>query len=728
VHLSGTKTHGLRVFGALPPQADAFQHRAIGHELATASTGGITTVLTGAGTDVMAGLGGVGKTQLASEYARRLLDTGELDLLMWVNATSRDAIISSYADAARITTDIDDTEAEQLATRFLAWLTGTAQRWLVVLDDIQSPEDVRGLWPPHTKSGRVIATTRRRDNALRADNRRIVDVGLFTPEEAVAYLAGKLNDREDESADELAGLADDLGYLPLALAQAAAFIADSPLINACEYRILLADQRRRLAELLPERQSLPDDHQSTVDMTWALSIELADRLAPAELAAPVLELATVLSPNGIPADVFTTPVTLSYLRAALNREVTAAEAKAALGCLHRLSLVTLDPGTPHHAVRVHSLVQRATREHLPDDYLAVLTRTAADALMEVWPSVERDRELGVVLRANAMALQSTAGTSLWTPGPHVLVGHVGFSLADSQQYEAAIGYQSRLLEAAIRHLGPDDPNTLAIRHNGACWRGFSGDVTGAVADLEQLLTDNLRVLGVNNPETLVTRNVLAYMRGEGGDHTGAVNDLEELLIHRSRTLGPDHPNTLKTRINLALARRKTTPSTAMTEYTQLIPDMERILGADHPDALAARGNFASVHAETGDAAGAIVQVRQLIPDLTRALGPEHPSTLTARNNLALWQANVGDLAAAISDFERLLPDMQRVLGSDHPLNLVTRTNFARCHYKAGNFNKALVILEQLLPKMTRVRGHDHESTVMTRANIDHLRKLITRGA
>ena len=102
----------------------------------------------GTATRVLSGLGGNGKTQLAAAYARRLWDGGELDLLGWVTAASRDSILSGYAATARrVGLGVDGLEAEQAAEAFLTWCERADRRWLLVLDDLTDPVDLAGLWP-----------------------------------------------------------------------------------------------------------------------------------------------------------------------------------------------------------------------------------------------------------------------------------------------------------------------------------------------------------------------------------------------------------------------------------------------------------------------------------------------------------------------------------------------------------------------------------------------------
>jgi hypothetical protein len=289
----------------MPPRATAFQPRATTELLAAVLERGHAAVLSSHSmvhAGVVSGLGGVGKTQVARDYAEQLWTSGDVDVLAWVTATSREAIMSSYARLAANLTGVKDPDSEEGAQRLLEWLSTTSARWLIVLDDVQNAHDLRALWPPVTPTGRVVVTTRRRDAALHGDGRRRIDVGVFTPSEAYAYLKSILVDQSGLQ-EGLVKLADMMGYLPLALAQAGAYMLDRGL-SCAEYVVRLSDRRRRLAMLFPEPEGLPDEHRATVAATWALSVEQANGLQPAGIAQPLLEVAGFLDPHlGLSRDV-----------------------------------------------------------------------------------------------------------------------------------------------------------------------------------------------------------------------------------------------------------------------------------------------------------------------------------------------------------------------------------------------------------------------------------------
>lgn len=174
--------------GQVPQQADCFQARAVADQLERAAPDGPAGAC-----HVLAGMGGVGKTQLAAAYARHCWQEG-VHVVVWSTAATRAGIIDAYATSAVKLGIGKDEDPERAAGEFLLWAETTPLSWLVVLDDIQDPADLRGLWPPGSGSGRVVATTRRRDAALAGAQRHVIAVEVFTPTEAEAFLAAKLGD------------------------------------------------------------------------------------------------------------------------------------------------------------------------------------------------------------------------------------------------------------------------------------------------------------------------------------------------------------------------------------------------------------------------------------------------------------------------------------------------------------------------------------------------------
>ncbi|WP_433261171.1 tetratricopeptide repeat protein [Actinosynnema sp. CS-041913] len=684
--------------GTVPMVADCYQERAVEDGLDSAAT----TVVTG--------MGGVGKTQIAARHVRGSWADPAVDLAVWITAVDRDTIAAGYAQAARAIgqATLDDDPAT--AARVLVnWLATTDRRWVVVLDDVRDPGDVHGLWPPG--SGVTVVTTRRRDAALRRTDRRVIEVAPYTADESVSYLRSKVV--RPDLLDGAANLAAELGGLPLALAQAAAFVQDVE-ITCAEY----VRQFRAGRDVAPD--ALPDEHQHTVDRTWALSIERADELAPAGVARPLLELLSFLDPNGIPTAVATTAVTLAYLGVRADRPVSAEDSLRAVQVLRRLSLADTDQAHPHLGIRVHALVQHATRAAI--EKTTLIANFAAQALVESWPENERDPVLGQGLRANAAELMRHALAHLLIPDGHVVLHRHGRSLGEAGLARAAEDHFRRMSAAAARALGADHPTTLTLRGEQATWRGYSGDVAGAVVESERLLADRVRIKGPEDPTTLTTRHNLAYWRGEAGDLAGAVAELDRLLEIELRVLGVDDRSTLTTRYSRALWRaRAAEAASVVTEFEHLLADWTRVCGADDPGTLTVRHELARCRGKAGNPAAAVIEFRRLVEDQTRVHGKEHPHTLTARHDLANWRGEAGDVPGAVTEFERLVADSVRVHGPDHPATLSARSGLLHHRARIGGLPAVARELAQLLADRTRVLGPDHPETLTTRGSLATVR-------
>lgn len=388
--------------GLVPPEADSFQSREVASWLEQATVEDGTVVLC----QVLAGMGGVGKTQLAAAYARRA--RSRVELVVWAVAASASAVIDVYADAAVRLGLCDRDDPERAARAFLAWAAMSDRPWLVVLDDVQEQQALRGWWPPANEVGTTIVTTRLRGLAppgLRPQN---IEVDVYTTDEARSYLEDRTPNTDPDERDELI---KDLGQLPLALTQATAYMTQQDM-GCARYRELLRD--RLLVQVVPEERDLTDEHQHIISATWDLSISQADQARPAGIARPLLNLISFLDPNGIPAVVLTSQPALNYLATHLadpGDEANSGIVDQALRVLHRYNLITHDRTSTHQEIRVHQLVQRAIREALPIRQHNGLAHAAADALDAVWPPVDRN-PLGQALRANTVTLVNTTGSVL----------------------------------------------------------------------------------------------------------------------------------------------------------------------------------------------------------------------------------------------------------------------------------------------------------------------------
>ncbi|GLL05125.1 tetratricopeptide repeat protein [Dactylosporangium matsuzakiense] len=711
-----------RRVGIVPRQASCYQPPAIIESLTDKTNG--SPVQTGPATRLLSGLGGVGKTQLAVYIAEETWRANQVDLLVWMAATSRQAIVAGYAQAASdlALRGANGTDTEQDAARFHVWLASTTRPWLIVLDDLTSTADLQGLWPPASASGCTVVTSQLRSSTLQGTGGDLIQVDVFSPSEAGDYLRTRLAE-DPNLADDVDGVGADLGHLPLALAQAAAFMLDERL-PCTTYRQRFADRRSRLDHIVPDPKSptgLPDDYARTVTVTLSLSIERADRARPVGLAQPLLELASVLDPTGIPESLFATIAAqqwLSYRRSLaavdIDSDVDEPMIRSGLQLLHRLNLVTTGAGM----IAVHALVQRVSRESLTEDQLGDVVWAVADALVEVWPADERDTASVQRLRSNSAAVYQHGYEALLDPEAHPILFAAANSLGTSGDPASAVIAFQQLLNDRRRLLGPDHPDTLATRLNIAHWQRDAGHAAHAAEAFRSLLSDCLQAFGPYHGMTLAARHNLTRSLDEAGDPAGALEAHRALLVDEYRILGPDHPNTLATRSHIAGCRGETGDlDGAVCAYRELLADDLRVRGPDDPETMMTRAGLAHWRGTAGDPASAAEALQGLLTDRLRVLGATHPETLKTRHALGRWRGEAGDATGAAEAMEVLLADQQKFLGPGHPQTMTTQADLAHWRGMAGDPPGALAALEALFIERVRILGDNHPDTLVLRHNI-----------
>ena len=338
----------------------------------------------GAGPGPGAWLRSSGKTQLAAAFAESLWHSHELDLLVWIQATSRDAVLSGYAKTATAaaTGREQAISCESVAAQFLGWLAETSRPWLLVLDDLADPAYLDGLWPSGP-AGRVLVTSP--DATAVPRGMQVLRVGQFNSREALGYLMGRLaaNPGQRLGAIDLVG---DMGMEPIALAQASAVIGSSAM-SCLHYRDYFLGWRQRLADA----SGAP---QSACAVTWMVSFERANQLAPGGSVQALLALVALLDGHGIPATVLTAPAAVSYVAACGDRPGRAARTgragdesvHAAIRALERVGLLTVSPETAPPTIPAQPRAAGGAEEpRYPMRRLIRRSGRPRDALLAAWP-------------------------------------------------------------------------------------------------------------------------------------------------------------------------------------------------------------------------------------------------------------------------------------------------------------------------------------------------------
>ena len=702
--------------GVVPPLADGFSTRPeSAPRLGAALVPGTAVVLVpgrGAAVGSRDWLGSCGKTQLAAFFAESLWRSREVDLLAWVPATSRAAVLAVYAEAAAVALGTDSgADAGAAAARFVSWLGETGRRWLVVLDDLSGTADLTGLWPAGP-SGQVLITATS-PAVLPGEHRALVlPVGAFSSREALSYLMGRLTADPDQRLGAI-DLVEELGCEPMALAQASGVIATSSL-SCRDYEGYFTGRRDQLA-------AAAESKPPAAAVSWLFSVEQADRLAPGGVAQPVLALAALLDSHGMPASVFSSPAAGTYLASDGIPAATARDlAWNTLPILERTALLALDRSVSPPSVRMSPVIQAAIRAVMPDAMRDQAVQAAADALVEVWPASEPPW-LGAMLRSCTISLQQHAGNLLLADGCHPLLLRAGDSLGRAQLTGPAVGYWRELAAASETILGPGHPDTKAIDGRLADAYLAAGQSAEAVAWFQRVLADRVAVLGADHPGTVAARRDLGQALMAAARPGEAVTVLGGAVGDYDRILGPDHLDTISAREELAAAYRAAARlPDAITLYLRTLNDRERVQGARHPDTLTTRQQLAGAYLADGRLKDATSHYKKVLADRERVLGPDHLDTIAARGNLGSAYHSAGKMASAVQLYEATCDGYQRVLGPDHPDTLARSANLSSAYYSVGRLTDALTLLRDTVSRCERVLPPGDPLTVAVRTSLTNL--------
>jgi tetratricopeptide (TPR) repeat protein len=544
-------------------------------------------------TQALQGAGGVGKTALAVEYAYR--HRSEFDTVWWVRAEEPATLVGDLADLAVALGSPGAGQADQqlavLAVR--RWLDSN-DRWLLVLDNAQAPDTPTGLETPLARlvdlvpqvlHGQVLVTSR---DAHWEEHASLAELEVFTPKEAVAFLLARSRSGETATAAEIAEL---LGFLPLALEQAGAYVRET--------RMPLATYLDRLRQFpaLTVAKGRPRDRDpaDTVATTWQVSVEQV-RSSPG--AVELLEVCAFLGPEEIPRDLFSQQLDSSPEELA----VLAADPFTlddAVGALRRYGLVKAD----EQVLTVHRLVQQIIRERLDPATTAGRVSVAVRLLAEAFPW-QGHSDPGVWARCARLLPHGVAAAShaerhtIEAAASSQVLNHAASYLHGRGQYREAQELFERALALAEVAFGSEHDVTSTRLNNLALVLHDQGDLDAARTLHERALAISEALLGADHPDTASSLSNLALVLADQGDPEGARALHERALAIFEALLGADHPDTAWSLNNLALVLRdQGDPEGARALHQRALAIREARLGADHPDTVRSRKNLASVVAE-----------------------------------------------------------------------------------------------------------------------------------
>ncbi|MFC6089907.1 FxSxx-COOH system tetratricopeptide repeat protein [Saccharothrix lopnurensis] len=700
------------VFGGLPPRNPNFTGRTdlleeLGRRLVRGSTAAVLP-------EALHGMGGVGKSQLAIEYAYR--NRAKFDVVWWIPAERSVKIVDSLVELGQRLELNVGSEANVAVQQVLDALRSgnhpkVPANWLLIFDNADSPGAVQ-RYLPTGGTGRILVTSR---NSQWLSVARPLEVDVFRRAESVQLLRRRDPDLTEVDAGRLA---EALGDLPLAVAQAAAWRVETGM-PAAEYLELLAEKQ---LELLDVTTTL--DYPKSVAAMWDLSLSELKRKNPSALR--LLQMCAFLAPEPINRTMFTynsrnivdVPPELSRV---LRDRLRLSEA---IRDIHRFALVRVDHRT--NSIELHRLVQAVLISQMNEDERATMRHAAHQMLAANDPESPTESDSWRKYADLSAHLAASDAYECESEGVRALLYNQVQFLYYWGEHNRSLELSERIYRIWVERLGEEHQDTLRMGR----WYGFMLWVQGLYAEaasLNQVLVERHRdVFGEEHEETIAAISAVAADKRAKGDFPGALELSRgnyELCV---RYLGDDDPMTLNEAHNLGVSLRLA--GDYRSAYALDVDTWDRkvqMYGQEHEMALLTQISLTLDKRELGDYHEARVEHEEIVRAYQRQSEerPLNPMELRAVRHLAAMRRKAGDHEGAMAAADTAFEGLKLRYGLDHADTLAAALAKSIEMRHLGRHGKAAQLAQETLIRYAKTLGPEHPHTLAAAVNVAILRRL-----
>jgi len=689
----------------IPPRNHHFTGRdEILIDLRERLTGYVTAVVPSA----VHGLGGVGKTQVAVEYAHRF--ACDYDLVWYVRS---EQLATARADLAAMAVPLGIKISDDLGVTADAVLDALrrgdpVRNWLVIFDNAGSPRQLRRLLP--AGGGHVLVTSRDQEWQ---DNADVISLEVYQRQESLHFLRRRMPDITDADADALAA---EVGDFPLYLDSVVALL----VATGMPVPRLLTEIRRHPTSTLGQVRVASYDDQPV--MIWAMAMNRLREDRPA--AAQLLRICAFLGPEPVSMALFAgpgtdpnSPVRLPEpLRAELGDPPTLGRVVWEIG---RYALAKIDKRDTWQTIQMHRLVQAFLRDQLDTGQVEVFQTAAQRLLAAADPGepelpANRRRYDELLPHLGPAEVATAAGDATVRALVRNAVGY----LDGRGEYTAACHLAEAALPAWTTLLGPDSADVIALRVMFANALRTLGLFAEARKLDEESLVHARRSLGAEHPDTLAVANGLAAdLRRLGDWHAAYELDTESLAA--SLRLPRLHPRRLRVAHNYAVSLRMMGrfPEALRVDEETLLANRERFEDLDNRTVLFSANNVARDLRECGRYQPSVEMQEDTYARYLRLLGDDHPDSLRAMKNLAVSLRKAGRYTAARDLAQSCYEQHCRRFGDHYPETLAASTNLANDLRLTGEILGARARAQDAYEQLFRTVGERHPYTLAAAVNL-----------
>ncbi len=673
------------------------------HTMLTQRSSGATTTQSYA----LHGIGGIGKTQLAIEYAYR--HRYDYEAILWIQAETQTTLVSSFVALADQLSLFEKTEEDQskIVAAVLRWLN-RHKGWLLILDNV---EDLSLLKPflPATDQGALLLTTRLQDLGTLAQT---VELSPMTMQEGHDFLlvrTKRLHQDEERAPIDLQEeivvqqIVSEMEGLPLALEQAGAYIEATQCTPSDYLHLFRTAQYRLLNEHEPS-----SDHPLSVSRTFALAFKRVEQRN--RLAAELLTVCAFLAPEAIPETfLLEGGSSLDPTFEALMTDPLAFS--EAIKVLLSYSLIQRQATT--HTIIVHRLVQAVLKGRLSEATQRIWARRVIELMARHFPSSEGiqadywtvcEQLLPHAQRCLFLSDQWKNEEALRLP----LMSHVATYLTKRAQYTQAEPLFIQAIHMGEQAPGPQHPLVAEALHGLATLYLEQNKYAEAEPLFVRTIHIREQMLGARHPLTATSLERLALLYCRRGKYDQAEPLLQRALSINKQAFGPEHPQVAQDLISLGILYHE------QSKYDQAEPLLQRALsinkqafGPEHPQVALPMNNLGNLYYRQGK----YEQAESLYQDVLRiwqqALGSEHPRVANPLNNLGALYYEQGKYEQAESLYQRALHIWQHSLGPECSQVAYLLNNLGELYYEQGKYEQAESLYQRALRIWQETFGPEH---------------------